>query len=121
VYARTVRRSSKRWRSILAGAETIPDTWHGRTVTLAADWAPFTEADLNEAANRLRRLGQVYALRLRGVDAAALDAPRGQAWTIRQIVEHVAGVTWYAEQVGGCGQGVGDLGRRSRAIPNQVR
>jgi hypothetical protein len=86
--------------ALLAGAETIPDTWHGRTVTLAADWASFTEADLNEAANRLRRLGQVYALRLRGVDAAALDAPRGQAWTIRQIVEHVAGVTWYAEQVG---------------------
>ena len=75
-------------------------TWHGRTVTLAADWAPFTEADLNEAGNRLRRLGQVYALRLRGLDAGALDAPRGQAWTIRQIVEHVAGVTWYAEQVG---------------------
>jgi len=73
--------------------ELIPDTWHGRTVTVAADWAPFTEADLNEARNRLRRLGQVYALRLRGVDAAALDAPRGQAWTIRQIIEHVAGVT----------------------------
>jgi len=34
------------------------------------------------------------------MDAEALDAPRGQAWTIRQIVEHVAGVTWYAEQVG---------------------
>jgi hypothetical protein len=65
----------------------------GRTVTLAADWAPFTEADLNEAGNRLRRLGQVYALRLRGVDAEALDAPRGPACTIRQIVEHVAGVT----------------------------
>jgi len=73
--------------------ELIPDAWHGRTVTVAADWAPFTEADLNEARNRLRRLGQVYALRLRGVDAAALDAPRGQAWTIRQIIEHVAGVT----------------------------
>jgi hypothetical protein len=26
--------------------------------------------------------------------------PRGHEWTIRQIVEHVAGVTWYAEQVG---------------------
>jgi len=78
--------------------------WDGRPLvsepTVAADWAPFTEADLNEARNRLRRLGQVYALRLRGVDAEALDAPRGQAWTIRQIVEHVAGVTWYAEQVG---------------------
>jgi len=86
--------------ALLAGAETIPDTWHGRTVTLAGDWAPFTEADLNEARNRLRRLGQVYALRLGGLDQAALEAPRGDAWTIRGIVEHVAGVTWYAEQVG---------------------
>lgn len=86
--------------ALLAGAEPVPDTWHGRTVTLATDWAPFTEADLNEARNRLRRLAQLYALRLRGLDPEALDAPRGQAWTIRRIVEHVAGVTWYAEQVG---------------------
>jgi hypothetical protein len=86
--------------ALLAGADTIPDTWHGRTLTLATDWAPFTEADLNEARNRLGRLGQVYALRLRSLDDEALDAPRGQSWTIRQIVEHVAGVTWYAEQVG---------------------
>lgn len=86
--------------ALLAGADTIPDTWHGRTLTLATDWAPFTEADLNEAHNRLRRLGQVYALRLRSLHDEALDAPRGQSWTIRQIVEHVAGVTWYAEQVG---------------------
>ncbi len=84
----------------LAGATRIPDTWHGRAVTLAADWASFTEADLNEARNRLSRLGQLYALRLRSLDDEALDSPRGQAWTIRQIVEHVAGVTWYAEQVG---------------------
>jgi hypothetical protein len=88
---------------LLAGAEPIADTWHGRSVTLATDWAPFTEADLNEARNRLRRLGQVYALRLDSLDEAALDASRGQAWTIRQIVEHVAGVTWYAEQVGRLG------------------
>jgi hypothetical protein len=86
--------------ALLAGADTIPDTWHGRTVTLATDWAPFTEADLNEARNRLRRLGQIYALRLRSLDAESLDAPHDQAWTIRRIVEHVAGVTWYAEQVG---------------------
>jgi hypothetical protein len=86
--------------SLLAGEEPIPDTWHGRTVTLATDWAPFTDADLNEARNRLSRLGQVYALRLRTLSDEALDAPRGEAWTIRKIVEHVAGVTWYAEQVG---------------------
>jgi hypothetical protein len=111
-YARTIRRRSKRRRlpcphdhhrprrrdrvdhlaqieALPAGAETIPDTWHGRTVTVAAGWAPFTEADLNEARNRLCRLGQVYALRLRGLVAEALDAARGQAWTIRQIVEQV--------------------------------
>ena len=86
--------------ALLAGATPIPDTWHGRAVTLAADWASFTEADLNEARNRLSRLGQLYALRLHSLDDEALDSPRGQAWTIRQIVEHVAGVTWYAEQVG---------------------
>jgi hypothetical protein len=86
--------------ALLAGVGSIPDTWHGRTVTLASEWAPFTEADLNEARNRLGRLGQLYALRLRSLGDEELDAPRGQAWTIRQIVEHVAGVTWYAEQVG---------------------
>ncbi len=61
--------------ALLAGVEPIPDTWHGRTVTLAADWAPFSEADLNEARNRLGRLGQVYALRLRSLSDEALDAP----------------------------------------------
>jgi hypothetical protein len=89
--------------ALLAGADTIPDTWHGRTITLASDWAPFTEADLNEARNRVDRLGQVYALRLRSLDGQALDAPHGQAWTSRQIVDHVAGITWYAEQVGRLG------------------
>jgi hypothetical protein len=84
----------------LAGVESIPDTWHGRTITLATDWAPFTEADLNEARNRLRRLAQLYALRLGRLDPGQLDAPSGDAWTIREVVEHVARVTWYAEQVG---------------------
>jgi hypothetical protein len=100
---------------LLAGAEPIPDTWHGRTVTLATDWAPFTEADLNEAGNRLRRLGQLYALRLRSLDEEALDAPRGQAWTIREIVQHVGGVTWYAEQVGR----LGTPGAEVQSAPSQ--
>src|SRR6266566_8636879 len=29
--------------ALLAGAEPIPDTWHGRLVTLDSDWARFTE------------------------------------------------------------------------------
>jgi hypothetical protein len=108
--------------ALLAGAETIPDTWHGRTVTLAADWAPFTEVDLDEASNRLRRLGQVYALRLRGVGAEALDAPPRprvddppdrRARRRRHLVCRAGRAP--------VGQGVGDGGRRSRTMPNQVR
>jgi hypothetical protein len=32
--------------------------------------------------------------------AASWDAPRNEAWTLREIAEHVAEVTYYAEQVG---------------------
>jgi hypothetical protein len=39
--------------AVLADAPTVPDTWHGRTVTLDADWARFTEVDLDEARSRL--------------------------------------------------------------------
>src|SRR6266498_5027267 len=49
--------------ALLAGAPPIPDTWHGRMVTLDADWARFTEADYDEACSRLRRLGRMYVLR----------------------------------------------------------
>jgi hypothetical protein len=31
---------------------------------------------------------------------ALWDAPRNEAWTLREIAEHVAEVTYYAEQVG---------------------
>jgi hypothetical protein len=83
---RRIARHLAEFEALLAGAEPIPGTWHGRTVTRASDWAPFTEADLNEARNRLGRLGRLYAPRLRSLDDQALDDPRGQAWTIRQIV-----------------------------------
>ena len=84
----------------LAGQPTVPDTWLGRTVTLESDWARFTEGDLNEAANRLRRYAELYRVRLGGLPAAELDLPRPAAWTVRQIAHHVAGVTYYARQVG---------------------
>ncbi len=86
--------------ALLAGAPPIPDTWHGRMVTLDADWARFTEADYDEACSRLRRLGRMYVLRYEVGGAGSWDEPRDPAWTLRQIAEHVAGVTWYAEQVG---------------------
>jgi hypothetical protein len=81
--------------ALLAGAEPMPDEWHGRQVTLDADWARFTEPDFDEACSRLRRLARCYLLR-----PASWDAPRGEAWTLRQIAGHVAGVSYYAEQVG---------------------
>jgi len=96
----------------LAGEPTVPDTWLGRTVTLDGDWARFTEGDLNEAANRLRRYAELYRVRLAGLTAAELDQPRPAAWTVRQIAHHVAGVTYYARQVGDLADRQPDAGRR---------
>jgi hypothetical protein len=81
----------------LAGLATVPDEWHGRSVTTDADFARFTEVDLDEATSRLTRLAACYRARLRDVDAVTLDAAGDGAWSLRQVVEHVAGVTYYAK------------------------
>jgi hypothetical protein len=85
--------------ALLAGASTEPDNWHASSVTLASDWAPFTEADLNEAGERFRRLARSYVFRLQAAGPAEWDRRRDPNWTVRQIAEHVASA-WYAEQVG---------------------
>src|SRR4051812_25659102 len=41
--------------ALLAGADTQPDEWHGSLLTLDSDWARFTEADRDEAGQRLTR------------------------------------------------------------------
>jgi hypothetical protein len=69
-------------------------------VTLDADWARFTELDLDEARQRLRRLGRTFALRLDAAGPDAWDLPRGENWTLREIAEHLTGIRWYADQVG---------------------
>jgi hypothetical protein len=86
----------------LAGQPTIPDRWHGRMVTTDADFARFTEIDLDEATSRLTRLAACYAARLSGLGPAELDAqpPVEGEWTLRQVVHHVSNVTYYAEAVG---------------------
>ncbi|MEV0595981.1 hypothetical protein [Nonomuraea cavernae] len=85
--------------ALLAGAVPQPDAWHGRMVTLESDWARFTELDLDEARSRWTRLGQAYLNRY-ATAPDAWDVPRDPNWTLRQIAEHVAEITWYAEQVG---------------------
>jgi hypothetical protein len=90
----------------LAHLPSPPDRWHGRMLTLDGDWARFTEADLDEATSRLQRLAACYRARLSGVPDAALDeSPGPGTWTIRQVVFHVAGVTYYAESVHPSGAG----------------
>jgi hypothetical protein len=85
--------------ALLAGEPTEPDRWQASNVTLATDWAQFTEADLAEAGQRLRRLARTFQLRYAAAGPGEWDKPRGQNWTLRAIAEHV-GTPWYAEQVG---------------------
>jgi DinB superfamily len=84
----------------LAQRPTIPDRWHGRMATTDADFARFTEIDLDEATSRLTRLAACYHARLSTVADADLDArPEGGGWTLRQLVHHVAHVNAYADML----------------------
>lgn len=88
----------------LAGLPTVPDRWHGRMATTDADFARFTEIDLDEATSRLTRLAACYQARLAGMDTTSLDArPPDGAWTLREVVHHVTNVTYYAQAVGRLG------------------
>lgn len=85
--------------ALLAGVTPEEDRWHGSAVTTDADRAAFSEADLAEATQRLRRLARTFELRYAAAGPASWDAPRGTEWTLRQIADHLAD-PWYAEQVG---------------------
>jgi hypothetical protein len=85
----------------LAGQGTLPDHWHGRMVTQDADFARFTEVDLDEATSRLTRFAACYQARLGSLGQQVLDArPDEDIWTIREVVHHVSNVTFYAERIG---------------------
>jgi hypothetical protein len=84
----------------VAGRPTYPDTWHGSLVTTAADLAPFTDFDVDEARSRLRRLAQLWELRLAGLSDEQLDASDGDQWPLREVADHVAESVFYAESVG---------------------
>src|SRR5262245_2748169 len=85
--------------ALLAGVPTEEDRWLASAVTTEADRAPFGEADLTEAGQRLRRLARTFELRYAAAGQEAWDAPRGEQWTLREIADHLAH-PWYAEQVG---------------------
>lgn len=84
----------------LAGRPTEPDAWHGSMITTASDLARFTEQDVDEARSRLRRLAQIWDVRLRSLSDEQLDAMEGGAWTLRQVAFHVAESVFYADSVG---------------------
>jgi hypothetical protein len=84
----------------LAGRPTEPDHWHGSLVTTAADLAPFTADDVDEARSRLRRLALMWDVRLRAIQTERLDAPDGDNWTLRAVALHVAESAFYADAVG---------------------
>jgi glutamine synthetase adenylyltransferase len=86
--------------ALLAGVPTQPDEWLASALTSAADLAPFTEDDVREAEQRLRRLGRTFVLRYAAVDPAEWDKNRSPNWTLRQIAEHLTELDWYAAQVG---------------------
>jgi hypothetical protein len=83
--------------ALLDGRPSRADEWRGSFVTLASDWAPFTEADLNEARPCLRRLADLYVQRLSAAGIDEWDKPRDPHWTVRRITEHV-GKSWHAQQ-----------------------
>jgi hypothetical protein len=84
----------------LAGVPSPPDTWHGSSITTPADTAPFTKEDLDEASSRLRRLAQLWRLRLSSVNEADMDAPAGDEYTIREIAFCAVESQSYADVIG---------------------
>jgi hypothetical protein len=84
----------------VAGRPTEPDAWHASLITTPADLAAFTQHDLDEARSRLRRLAQVWDVRLRALTDQQLDNADSHAWTLRHVAFHVAGSDFYANAVG---------------------
>jgi hypothetical protein len=84
----------------LGGQVTEPDRWHGSATTTPADLARFTAEDLDEARSRLRRLAQIWDVRMRSLSIAELDRTEGDARTLRELAVHLAESSYYAEAVG---------------------
>ncbi|MEU9353154.1 hypothetical protein AB0D65_19665 [Streptomyces griseoloalbus] len=84
----------------LAGEEPQPDHWHASLVTTAADLAPFTPEDLDEARSRLTRLARIWANRLDALTDEQLDHSPGTGWSFRELARHLQESVYYADAVG---------------------
>jgi hypothetical protein len=84
----------------LAGADSVPDRWHGSYMTTAADLAPFTQDDLDEARSRLERLALLWTHRLASISDEDMDRSSADSWSIREISFHLAESSYYAEAIG---------------------
>ena len=86
--------------ALLAGQPTQVDEWGASAITTDADRAGFSQSDLVEAGQRLRRLARTFELRYAAAGSVEWDSPRGDNWTLREIATHIAESRWYADQLG---------------------
>jgi hypothetical protein len=84
----------------LAGVPSLPDEWHGSSVTTAADMAPFGSEDLDEARSRLRRLAQIWRTHLARVPQSEMDVAPGDEYTPREIAFCAVESGVYADVIG---------------------
>jgi hypothetical protein len=84
----------------LVGEIPQPDHWHASATTTAADLAPFTQDDLDEARSRLTRLARIWANRLDALTEDQLDRSPGEGWTFRELALHLEESTYYADALG---------------------
>jgi hypothetical protein len=87
----------------LAGVPSLPDEWHASGITTEADMAPFSKEDLDEAGSRLRRLAQIWRIRLRSVSEGEMDAVEGDDYTVREIAFCAVESGDYADAIGPLG------------------
>jgi hypothetical protein len=80
--------------------EPLIDRWHHSAKTTPADLAPFTDDDLNEAAERLTRLAQLWTITHEHLNEATLDARISEAMTLREIATHATESIAYANAIG---------------------
>ncbi|UXY30709.1 hypothetical protein [Streptomyces sp. HUAS TT20] len=84
----------------LVGQAPQADHWHASAITTAADLAPFTSEDLDEARSRLVRLARIWADRLDVLTDEQLDDSPGAGWSFRELAHHLGGSRYYADAVG---------------------